>query len=66
MSIAKKCDRCGELYTLYNVKKSETDTNGMMLLNIDEKMSYFSHKAMDLCPDCMKSLRFWLTRALTE
>ena len=66
MSIAKKCDRCGELYASYNVEKSETDTNGMMLLNIDEKMSYFSHKAMDLCPECMEALRFWLTHVSTE
>lgn len=66
MSIAKKCDRCGKLYEEYNIKKSETDTNGMMLLNIDNKMSYFSHKTMDLCPECMETLRFWLTHVSTE
>lgn len=60
MSIAKKCDRCEKLYEAYNVKKSATDTNGLMLLNIDENMRYFSNAAMDLCPDCMASFRKWL------
>lgn len=60
MSIAKKCNRCGNFYEMYNVNKSETNTNGIMLLNIDEAMKYFSHTVMDLCPDCMASFRKWL------
>ena len=60
MSIAKKCNRCGKLYEIYNVERSVTDTNGLMLLNIDDRMQYFSHGAMDLCPDCMASFKKWL------
>lgn len=60
MAVAKKCDRCGKLYEQYNNRNSKTDTNGLMLLNIDYTMRYFSHDAIDLCPDCMAFLREWL------
>ena len=57
MSIAKSCDICGKLYPIYNTKKSENDTNGIMLLNIDEQMKYYSHKPLDCCPECMDSIK---------
>ena len=59
MSIIKKCDRCGVTYGLYNVRSSEKKPNGFMLLNIDERMQFFSHDAKDLCPECMKEFRDW-------
>ena len=57
MSIAKSCDICGKLYPIYNTKKNENDTNGIMLLNIDEQMKYYPHKALDCCPECMDSIK---------
>lgn len=54
--IAKKCDLCGGYYEPYNMKKHATETNGFMLLNIDNGQRYFSHNATDLCPDCMNDL----------
>ena len=60
MSIAKKCDRCGKMYDQYNVKDSEANPNGIRLLNIDGRQQCFSHKLIDLCPDCMKQLQNWL------
>ena len=59
MSIIKKCDRCGVTYELYNVRSSEKKPNGFILLNIDERMQFFSHDAKDLCPECMKEFRDW-------
>lgn len=54
MSIAKKCDVCGSLYESYSFKHSDpSKPNGIMLLNIDNKQQYWSHGAMDLCPECL-------------
>lgn len=57
MSIAKKCDICGELYEPYNTKNNAENTNGLKFLNIDKHMGYFEHDPIDLCPTCMKSIR---------
>ena len=65
MSIAKKCDRCGKMYEQYNMKDSEENPNGIRLLNIDGRQQCFSHKLIDLCPDCMKQLQNWLLNAKT-
>ena len=55
--IAKKCDRCGVYYDTYNVKRNRGNVNGIMFLNIDERGDYFGHKAIDLCPECMKAVK---------
>ena len=59
MAIAKVCDRCGKFYKIYNAQNDASHTNGFMLLNIDEKGTYYSHGAIDLCPECMESLIDW-------
>ena len=59
MSMIKCCDRCGTTYGLYNVDNSSSKANGFMFLNIDVRMKYYTHKAYDLCPECMDSLRNW-------
>lgn len=33
--VAKKCDRCGNLYELYNTKESKNNINGILTANID-------------------------------
>lgn len=57
MAFAKKCDICGKLYEVYNMKQNSEKTNGIMFLNIDETRSYYSHRAIDCCPECMKSIK---------
>lgn len=58
MSIAKKCDVCGSLYESYSFKRSDSNKpNGIMLLNIDNKQQYWSHGAMDLCPECLAAVQ---------
>lgn len=57
MSIAKKCDVCGKLYEPYNTSNTKDNPNGIMFLNIDNAQKYFSHKAMDCCPDCISKIK---------
>lgn len=66
MAIAKVCDRCGKFYKIYNVQNDASHTNGFMLLNIDEKGTYYSHGAIDLCPECTDSLNKWMHLAEDE
>ena len=60
MACAKKCDRCGKLYEQYNSKNDKKNPNGIMVLNLDSQRRYFTHNALDLCPDCMKEFQDWL------
>lgn len=60
MAIAKKCDVCGKLYEEYNVKEDPDNVNGLMFLNLDNHNRYLSHKAIDLCPKCMESIKNWI------
>lgn len=59
MACAKKCDRCGKLYEQYNFKNDRKNPNGIMVLNLDSQRRYFTHNALDLCPDCMKKFQDW-------
>ena len=60
MACAKKCDRCGKLYEEYNTEKDSKNTNGIRTLNIDYQSKCYSHKAVDLCPECMASFWIWM------
>lgn len=53
MASAKKCDICGAFYEQYNVNNNSEKTNGFMFLNIDSRSKYYTHTAIDCCPDCM-------------
>lgn len=57
---AKKCDRCGTLYEIYNTKSDRKKCNGLQLLNIDGNQKYWSQGVYDLCPECMEGLMRWL------
>ena len=59
MAIAKRCDRCEKLYEEYNTKKSNTNINGIMTLNIDKHQKYFLSGPYDLCPDCSSEFMKW-------
>lgn len=56
MAVAKKCDICGALYELYNMKNSEKNWNAVQFYNRDMVDSHFSHGIKDICPDCQKAI----------
>lgn len=60
MALAKKCDRCGVCFDMYNVVGDPSDTNGFMFLNIDGDQSYGEHEPIDLCHACNDMLHHWL------
>lgn len=57
MATAKKCDICGGLYEMYNVKRDSKNVNGFMFLNIDEFRKFYTHAVVDCCPGCMNSIK---------
>lgn len=63
MAIAKKCDRCGSLYEVYDgIGFTDTTHNkwtGMMLC---APYANGNNKAYDLCPNCMKALLSFLSK----
>ena len=60
MGKAKKCDRCGVLYECYGEKVSD-DFNFICLYFIEPDDGKWFRRSLDLCPDCMKELKDWLT-----
>lgn len=56
MAVAKKCDICGALYEIYNIKKSEKDWNSVQLYNKDAVNNYYSHGIRDICPECKAAI----------
>ena len=61
MSLAKKCDRCGNLYESKNMDICGVIANGLSLIYRDEQNSKaFNHKYFDLCPECLAYLANWL------
>lgn len=55
MSEAKKCDRCGNFYDIY-----ETDNHTAGFRFVDKRYNLSSQTIYDLCPDCMGELINWL------
>ena len=61
MSLAKKCDRCGNLYEPKDLNVCGAIVNGLSLIDRDEQNSRaFSRKYFDLCPECLLSFANWL------
>ena len=60
MALAKKCDRCGKLYESYNTTNDSKNINGIMTLNLDDLRKYYSHKPLDLCPECKDAFEEWM------
>lgn len=52
MSIAKKCDRCGALYEPYG-NNNPAECNGICTSYIGPTGGLWTHKIIDLCPECM-------------
>lgn len=55
MSDAKRCDRCGEFYTL-DISDKKDDVAGIALLDKYGR----SGEKLDLCQKCRKELMEWL------
>ena len=61
MGLAKKCDRCGNLYEPKDIDIRGAIVNGLSLIDRDEQNSRaFSRRYFDLCPECLLSLANWL------
>lgn len=61
MSLAKKCDRCGNLYEPKDINIRGAIVNGLGLVSRDEQNAKaVSRRYFDLCPECLVSLANWL------
>lgn len=60
MTIAKKCDRCGKYHDVYNTEEDPKKINSIIPANANFRNQYYSHKIINLCPDCMTALKNWL------
>lgn len=61
MSLAKKCDRCENLYEPKDVDVCGAIINGLSLISRDKKNTRaFDRRYFDLCPECLLSLANWL------
>lgn len=61
MSLAKKCDRCENLYEPKDVDVCGAIINGLSLINRDKQnLRAADRRYFDLCPECLLSLANWL------
>lgn len=61
MALAKKCDRCGNLYEPKDMDVCGAIVNGLSLIDRDEQNSRaVNRRYFDLCPECLISLSNWL------
>lgn len=65
MSLAKECDRCGKLYTPYNLKTGEF--NGVCKIRIN-KQGDIDYMGMnwDLCPECFETYKNFINMSMGE
>ena len=59
MAAAKKCDRCGELYGVYNEGIFTMKSNGIAEINLKSNGYLTVNRKMDLCPECKRSFEKW-------
>lgn len=50
---AKKCDRCGKLYELYDGIKFQPTSNSYYIVRFENALI---GRDFDMCPDCMKKI----------
>lgn len=61
MALAKKCDRCGNLYEPKDINICGAIVNGLGLVSRDEwNAKAVGRRYFDLCPECLVSLASWL------
>lgn len=68
MARAAKCDRCGQLFDLYEVTRQDSVTNveglNTLVLGSWNKIDgYFGKKTYELCVDCCREFNEWLEEA---
>ena len=67
MSLAKKCDRCGNLYESKDMDICGATVNRLSLINRDKKnFGVINRKYFDLCPECLAHLANWLKNKPTK
>ena len=67
MSLAKKCDRCGNLYEPKDVNVCGAIVNGLGLISRDAcNTNAFPRRYFDLCPECLADLVNWLKNKPTK
>lgn len=65
MALAKKCDRCGNLYEPKNVTIKKQPVNGLALIDRDAANNgWRNYGLIDLCPMCLGSFDRWLRMAV--
>ena len=61
MGLAKKCDRCGNLYEPKDIDIRGAIVNGLGLISRDaQNTNAISRRYFDLCPECLLSFANWL------
>lgn len=61
MSLAKKCDRCENLYEPKDVDIRGAIVNGIGLISRDaQNTNAITRRYFDLCPECLLSFANWL------
>lgn len=61
MALAKKCDRCGNLYEPKDMDVCGAIANGLSLIDRDEQNArVINRKYFDLCQECLAYLANWL------
>ena len=67
MSLAKKCDRCENLYEPKDADVCGAIINGLSLINRDKQnLRTADRRYFDLCPECLLSLTNWLKNKPTQ
>lgn len=65
MALAKKCDRCGNLYEPKDVTIKNQQVNGLTLIERNAGNSGCTNRGyVDLCPMCLGSFDCWLRMAV--
>lgn len=61
MSLAKKCDKCGNLYEPEDMDICGVIVNAIGLINRDKQnFKAVDREYLDLCPECLVSFSNWL------
>lgn len=61
--LARKCDRCGKAYKIYQGNEAfnkSVISNGIMFVDRLPDNSHYSRDTIDLCQECMQKLVDWL------
>lgn len=66
MALARKCDRCGNLYEVLYININHKRLNSIIIADRDMIGSYSNHGIFDLCPECLKSFKSWLNMEVTD